>query len=730
MPQESTNLKLKLYNSIQDAKELAVTWFNDIFNYTNSNWVKIDTAYKELEDKFGNYVTKDGDGANGTWDISISGNASTSTDSINATNATNDSNRQKIDETYIKDVEPNRGTIVITRGNNEQEVKTLETDKTLTIEGMPADAKATGEFIKKSIYPTLVVSTTVGSSVTVTKDEYSFTGNIGDSGEVEFSLPSLGEWKISATLNGKNAIAFINIDIPAKKYNIRVEYFSASLTVNTEAGAVVTAISGNQEYTETANGSGVATFNIEYAGSYSVSAKIDRATSSTSYVDITTQGESYSTTVTFITITVSCDSGSSISIKKDSEYLIGTSSGTPVKFYIPSIGSWVVTATLDSKTAQQTVVVSSYKDYPVVIIYYNIFGVVWDYSNSSTELSRITKHNDPNNFVNTNINTEPVSENINRSGSSPFDEYLPWKGMEEYNVSSGKITAKQGDAGFSRSQYDVVVYIPEFWYKVVETPSEQKRYFYISNGMADGFEKHPGSGHYVSRYNLNTSTSAITATALRTGLSRSDARTVVSSKGEKWSLYDYATWCAIWMLYIVEYADWNTQATVGKGYVSGSFVLQNGATDGMAYHTGTTTATNGNGAVQYRHIENIWGNTYDWVDGINFYEDEVYVCTDPKSFIDDGTVGYTSIGTRIKKSGFTSKTLFSSIAPWSFSPETTSGSSSTYIPDYSYYSGGWKTLCVGGGYNDQDYAGLFCFSSYYSSSSNSASIGIRLVFTP
>lgn len=50
MPRESTNLKLKLYNATTDAMELAKTWFNNIFDYTNSNWVKIDNAYKELKD--------------------------------------------------------------------------------------------------------------------------------------------------------------------------------------------------------------------------------------------------------------------------------------------------------------------------------------------------------------------------------------------------------------------------------------------------------------------------------------------------------------------------------------------------------------------------------------------------------------------------------------------------------------------------------------------------------
>lgn len=82
MPKESTNLKLKLYNAATDAAQLAKTWFNDIFDYSNSNWVKIDDAYKALSDainsvknSLSNFPTKTGSGASGTWNINITGSS-------------------------------------------------------------------------------------------------------------------------------------------------------------------------------------------------------------------------------------------------------------------------------------------------------------------------------------------------------------------------------------------------------------------------------------------------------------------------------------------------------------------------------------------------------------------------------------------------------------------------------------------------------------------------------
>lgn len=109
MPRESINLKLKLYNAVEDAKEFAIDWFNNVFDYANSNWTKIDDAYKELKDEFNNHPKNDGAGATGNWDISVK-------------NATNDSAGQQIDATYIKNIAPSDDKIIITKGNNETSI--------------------------------------------------------------------------------------------------------------------------------------------------------------------------------------------------------------------------------------------------------------------------------------------------------------------------------------------------------------------------------------------------------------------------------------------------------------------------------------------------------------------------------------------------------------------------------------------------------------------------------
>lgn len=721
MPKYSENLNLRLDDPVADVSQSSKNWFEANFGYTDSNMTKIDSAYKTMKDDIDNTPTKSGVGATGDWNINVTGSANS---------AVHDGAGNDISSSYITSISVGNTSITYTKGDGTNQEETIKTDETLSVKGMAADAKATGDLIKKSVYPTLVVNVTAGSSVIVTKDSYSFSGTTDDKGEVEFNLPALGRWDISASHNGRTVTDFIDIDILAKKYTISLVYFNANLVVSAPTNAVVTAISGHYQYTKTSGSEGNATFDINHAGNYTVTATMNTATSNPVSIDITEDGGNYSAEAVFRTITVTCDSGSSITVQKDEEVLTGNSTGAPVKFYIPSTGSWTVIATLDKNVAQGEINVVDFTDYPITLDYTKIFGVVWDYSNSSTALARVTKANDPNNYVNTDITTSPSPAVGTGSGSSPFDDYMPWKGMDEYNIVDNTIGAKRGESGFSRSSNDVMVYIPEFYYKVVNDSSSSKRYFYIADKATTGFEKHPGSGRYVGRYNTSNNRSASPSTPY-TNMTRASARNGARGKGNKWALYDYASWCAVWLLYIIEYADWNSQSKIGRGYVDNNInLIASGYTDSMTYHTGRASGSDGSTSVQYRHIENPWGNIYEWIDGINFSGNGVYICTDISKYADDTVTNYTYVGAKTQSSGYISMTGYSSTFPWSFYPASTSGSETTYVPDYAYSGSGWRVLWVGGYWCFGSYAGLFYFDASSDSSHSSSAIGARLLFVP
>lgn len=587
----------------------------------------------------------------------------------------------------------------------------------------------TWEKPKGGVAPQLEVSVATGSAITCTNGETTLTGtSVG--GKCVFDLPGYGTWSLYATLNGQTTATETVVVDQVKQYAVTLSYFAATLTVTAESGAVVTATLGTKQYTGICGSNGKCALTVNYAGTYSVTATKSGVSSSTASAAVSTSGGSYTATVKFCTLTVTIDSGSTVKAVNGSTTLTATSSGT-AKFYLPNTGTWSVTATKNGETATGSAACSSYTGYALELSYVKVFGVCWNYGAQSTALTRLTKSNDPNGLVNVNITTNPAPAVGTGAGSSPFDNYLPWSGMEEYNIINNAVSYKKGQSGFSRSSYDTVVFIPEYYFRIVNDTTNKKRYYYIADKAKSGFSKHPGSGKYVGRYNTISGHYSKTGAAPLVNLTRASARSGARGKGSKWSEYDFASWCAVWLLYLVEFSDWDSQSKIGRGYVdSNSSAINSGGTDSMTYHTGRASGTDGKTAVQYRHIENPWGNIFEWIDGVNFSAGTVYVCTTPENYADDTSTNYTNVGTKVQSDGYIKALGMSSNMPWAFFPSEVGGSETTYIPDYAYYYSGWRVLRVGGNWYDGGSVGLFYFNANYSSSVSYSYVGARLLFHP
>ena len=580
------------------------------------------------------------------------------------------------------------------------------------------------------VAPQLEVSVATGSAITCTNGETTLTGtSVG--GKCVFDLPGYGTWSLYATLNGQTTATETVVVDQVKQYAVTLSYFAATLTVTAESGAVVTAALGTKQYTGTCGSNGKCALTVNYAGTYSVTATKSGVSSSTASASVSTSGGSYTATVKFCTLTVTIDSGSTVKAVNGSTTLTATSSGT-AKFYLPNTGTWSVTATKNGETATGSVACSSYTGYTLELSYVKVFGVCWNYSAQSTALTRLKKATDPNGLVNVDITTNPAPAVGTGAGSSPFDNYLPWSGMDEYNIINNAVSYKKGQSGFSRSNYDTVVFIPEYYFRIIDDAANRKRYFYIADKAKSGFTKHPGSGKYVGRYNTISGYYSKTGSQPLANMTRATARTNSKNKGSKWGQYDFASWCAVWLLYLVEFADWNSQATIGVGICNGSSMSNTGGTDGMSYHTGTAASSRtATGAVQYRNIENPYGNIWEWIDGVNFSDGTVYVCTTPANYADDTTAGYTNAGTKVQSNGFIKAIGLSSAAPWAFFPTEVGGSETIYIPDYAHCNSGWRVLMVGGYYgNSAGHVGLFYFAADYASSPSGSYVGARLLFHP
>lgn len=361
------------------------------------------------------------------------------------------------------------------------------------------------------------------------------------------------------------------------------------------------------------------------------------------------------------------------------------------------------------------------------------YGVEWDAANPSTVLTRLGA---AAGFGN------PVPAVGTDEGSSPFDDLMPWAGMRICNLVNGAVTAYKGEPGFSYTTAQVMVEIPRFWMRFEETGN--KRRYWISPQSASGFSVFPafqraGKSYdkiYVGRYLSNTSAfRSISGVSLGGYVTRDwfrvRARQYNTGGITGYALTDLAARVAVQMLYLVEYANWNSQGTIGMGVVTGS-PRTVGGTDSMTYDTGRAAGTENEVSVQYRGMEDLWGQYEEYVDGAIFGPGSLSYCLDPVKFSDVITADYIPLSYALStSSGYIKSTGFDTGAPWlQLKTGSEVGSESTYIPDRAGGAGSsWPAAAVGGSIASGAQAGLFAINGV-EADSVSRSFAARLMFLP
>ena len=350
---------------------------------------------------------------------------------------------------------------------------------------------------------------------------------------------------------------------------------------------------------------------------------------------------------------------------------------------------------------------------------------------TGTAWTRLTPETDPLSVVTETITVEPTGEITGtRTGQSVFDAYAPWQTKMRNFESDGTPGAWQDEAGFTLTDKDVMVYFPKCWIKLtVDTNYITK---YISTDEYDGFVYAPWSEEYLARYETSNNNQSRSGKSVQASQSIVTMRTNARAKGAGWQLYDLPAWHAMQWLFVVEYKDYDCQTLIGKGISSGS-AQTTGKTDSMQFHTGRVAGTDGNTAVQYRYIENPWGNYWEWLDGYNEIGRVPYVCWDRDNYQSDVTTGYTKIydgwSSNIYGQGIKS-TIINEDMPWCDGiPKEKGGSDTTYIPDYmDVGNNGNRVAFVSGYWNDGSRCGLWCFCAANYSSDASSYVGSRLSY--
>ena len=499
------------------------------------------------------------------------------------------------------------------------------------------------------------------------------------------------EYVIKATANnGVEYSTTVTTGAFYGQYTATLAVFNATINVTAAAGAVVKAMRGSEVFTATANSSGVAAVHVNQTGTYTISATKEDVSSNTASVNVTAES-TYTATVKFIRLTITSPSGSALTLTKGDKTFTKTTNGTDV-FYLPSTGTWSGTITKSGETATGSINCAAYQDYTMELAFVKIYGVSWD----GTSTTKWTRTDDAAGF------TDPVPYTAGKTAaqcSSPFDNRLPWSGMTKSDRTGG-----------------VMVAIPKFWYKITQSGKGMK--IQIADKATAGFSVSPahmnrgdGKGErgvvYIGRYHCASDYKSKTGTAPKANITRSAARSGIHALGSNIWQNDFAMRLTLWLLYIVEFADWNTQKTIGKGCGNNSAPQNMGYTDSMPYHTGTTQSnrdTYGLGT-QYRNIEGLWDNVLDWCDGCYNNNSGLNIILNPNSFSDSS--GGTCAGK--PSSGYPSAFSVTTNGGFGmFIPTAASGSETTYSCDYWYFDASYPCVYVGGDYYQSGYRGLFC----------------------
>jgi hypothetical protein len=231
------------------------------------------------------------------------------------------------------------------------------------------------------------------------------------------------------------------------------------------------------------------------------------------------------------------------------------------------------------------------------------------------------------------------------------------------------------------------------------------------------------------------------------GLTRAQFRTLAANRGAGWRQLDFSLWSAVQLLYLTEYQSFYSQAILGDGNTNGSYLTQSG-TQSDSPHTiaGASNAwgnysTNGTqlsaGAkpgtafMVYRGIENLYGNCWNWADGINVNvttNGNVHVTNNRADFADDTSTNMTLISTTAP----TTSDYVSAIAAidnYFIASSVSGGSSTTYLTDYWYGStSSNRGVFVSGNAADGAVAGAFIVGAVYDSSVAARVLGARLAF--
>ena len=365
---------------------------------------------------------------------------------------------------------------------------------------------------------------------------------------------------------------------------------------------------------------------------------------------------------------------------------------------------------------------------------------------------------------------------------------LAYHGEENYTESGGTTVeiVKNGATYPVGTPVQVMVEQPKFYYKVVPLVVEpiangkgyhmRKGRYYISDYPKAGFKVHPafvrnGVEHdkiYLSAYEgsiydksasayllndeqvadfsadmLSSIANAKPCSGLTKNLTRANARLLAHNRGNGWEQQTIQTVSLTQLLFLIEYAKFNMQDILGMGATQkrddgrSNLAEKTGSATSLGNASGAVTNSNSIQIVAYRGEENLYGNIWKFIDGINVMANGIHAAyVADHDFNDKQSTGsYADVGfTLAKTSGYVSAFGYSQDYDWLFLTSETTGNSSVPVGDFSWQNytatddGGWRTVRLGANWNGGSAAGGFGWHVSFPSVARDRGLSGRLVY--
>ncbi len=225
-------------------------------------------------------------------------------------------------------------------------------------------------------------------------------------------------------------------------------------------------------------------------------------------------------------------------------------------------------------------------------------------------------------------------------------------------------------------------------------------------------------------------------------LNRANVRVLTANRGKGWQSIDFLSLNATELLMLVEYASFNSKQAIGKGVVNKeinegtSGAEKTGRTAHLGNVTGSGGPDDGFSSVTYRGEENLWGNIWKLVEGLNFECGGVNAVWWSDGEYQDDYKGapYRNTGfTLCKENGFTSAFAYSEDCDFMFLTSEVKGSEDGPVGDYFKQNNtfdGWQSCMFGGRWCQKTWPGLFFWYADLATGRASSNISARVMYIP